>query len=237
MSIPYILPQEFQVRILNLKFLFSFFVISLIFSTIIFSQKASDSDSEAKKILDKLRKEYDSNASMEVHFDMILNLPNQAEEKQKGKVIQAGTKYFVDLDDQAIYCNGEMVWLHLKDNHEVQINDMDSDDENFLTPKEWMTAYEKEDFYYAIVNKNKSNGNHFVEIEFKPLSPRSEYNKMRVRVNTTKNNLDKMDVFSKDGSKYSIIVQNITYNKPYNNSTFSFDPSKFPGIHIEDLRL
>ncbi len=237
MSIAYIIPQEFQVRILNLKFFFSFIVISLVFSTTIFSQKASDSDPEAKKILDKLRKEYDSNASMEVHFDMILNLPNQAEEKQQGKVIQEGIKYFVDLDDQAIYCNGEMVWLHLKDNHEVQINDMESDDENFLTPKEWMTAYEKEDFYYAIVNKNKFNGNQFVEIEFKPLSPRSEYNKMRVRVNTTKNNLDKMDVFSKDGSKYSIIVKSITYNKPYNNSTFTFDSSKFPGIHVEDLRL
>ncbi|HMQ06318.1 MAG TPA: outer membrane lipoprotein carrier protein LolA [Saprospiraceae bacterium] len=226
----------FRIQKIRLALLFPFTIL-FILPLVSHAQKASDSDPEARKILDKLKKEYDTHSSMEVTFEMVIKLNGQAEEKQKGKVIQNGNKYFVDLTDQAIYCNGEIIWLHLKDNHEVQINDMDSDDENFLTPREWITAYEKDDFFYAITNKSKVKNESFTEIEFKPLSNRTEYKKMRIRVNTTKNQMDTMDFFSRDGSQYSLQILGVQFNKKYEPALFTFDPSKFPGIHIEDLRL
>ena len=42
--------------------------------------KAGDNDPEAKKILDKIKKEYDSFKSIAVDFDLILSLPEQDED-------------------------------------------------------------------------------------------------------------------------------------------------------------
>jgi len=43
----------------------------------------------------------------------------------------------VDMTDRAITSNGDIIWLHIKKNNEVQINDADMDDDetNMLSPK------------------------------------------------------------------------------------------------------
>ena len=195
-------------------------------------------DKEAKNILEKLSKEYNSYASMEVTFDLILDLPDQSPETQNGKVIQKGDKYVLDLDDQAIYCDGNYVWLHLKDNEEVQINDIDEDaDDAFLTPKDMMTIYESDDYTYGITGTEKSKGTSITLIEFKPTDPDSEYSKLRLSVDKKANRMTSMKVFSKDGSKYTLVVKDIIKNKDFADAAFVFDPKKFPGIHVEDLRL
>ena len=195
-------------------------------------------DPEARKILEKLSNEYNSYSSMEVTFDLVLDLPDQSPETQKGKVIQKGDKYILDLQDQAIYCDGNYVWLHLKDNEEVQINDLDEDaEDSFLTPKDMMTIYESDDYSYAVNGTEKSGSKTLTLIEFKPNDPDSEYSKLRLSVDKKANKMSQMMVFSKDGSKYTLIVKDILSNKSYADALFVFDPKKFPGIHVEDLRL
>jgi hypothetical protein len=46
-----------------------------------------------------------------------------------------------------------------------------------------------------------------------------------------------MKVFAKDGSRYTLKVNEIKPNKNYGPETFVFDASKYPGIHVEDLRI
>ena len=202
------------------------------------AQNGSLKDPEARKILQKLSKEYDSYTSMEVTFDLILDLPDQQPETQQGKVIQKGDKYLLDLHDQAIYCDGNFVWLHLKDNNEVQINDIDEDaEESFLTPKDMMTIYESEKYEYAITGTEKKGKTSLSLIEFKPLDPDSEYSKLRISVDTRNNKMDQMVVFSKDGSRYTLKIKKVLSDLAYSDTIFKFDKSKFPGIHVEDLRL
>lgn len=204
----------------------------------LYGQQSSDSDPAARKILENLKKEYDTYKSMEIGFDLTLDLPDQATEKQKGFVIQNGEKYKLDLDQQSVYCDGNTVWVHLKDNNEVQINDVEeTEDESFLTPQDMLRIYESEDFYYAVTNNFAKGGKEFNSIEFKPLQPNSEYTKMRILVNTTDNKISTMEIFSRDGSKYTLEVNSMNINKEFPASLFIFQPSKFPGIHIEDLRF
>jgi len=101
---------------------------------------ASDIDPAAKKILDRMKKEYDTYTSMEVEFDLVMDLPGQDAETQKGKVIQQGEMFMVDMTDRAITSNGDIIWLHIKKNNEVQINDADMDDDetNMLSPKDML---------------------------------------------------------------------------------------------------
>lgn len=199
---------------------------------------AQDSDPAAKKILDKLKKEYDTYKSMEVDFDLIMELPGQEAETQKGSVIQQNEMYFMDMKDRAIYSNTEYVWLHIKKNNEVQINDADmGDEENMLSPKDMLKLYESGEFVYAITAEPLLEGKKVTQIEFKPLDRDSEFSKMVLYVGKKSGEMVQMKIFSKDGGRYTLKINDIEANKKYPLGTFTFDESKFPGIHIEDLRI
>lgn len=219
-------------------------IFILLFSLFIsfgFSQtmeSVEDNDPAAKKILDKLKSEYDTYKSMEVNFELTLELPQQESEIQNGIVIQQGGNYKLELDDRAIYSNGEYVWLHIKKNNEVQINDIDMDEEtNMMSPKDMLQLYESGEFVYAITAEPLLDGNKVTQIEFKPLDKDSEFSKMTLFVDKKTQKMAQMKVFSKDGSRYTLKINDITPNKKYSLDTFTFNESKYPGIHIEDLRI
>lgn len=199
---------------------------------------AADNDPKATKILSTIRAEYDSFKSMEADFDLTIELPEQEKEVQKGKVIQQGDKFFLDIDQQAIYNDGNYVWLHVKKNNEVQINDPDmGDDTELLSPTDMLTIYESGDYVYSITDSPVVGGKKMTQIDFKPLDRDSEYFKISLVVDKAQNKMHEMKVFSKDGSRFTLKINNIVTNRQYEPSTFTFDESKWPGIHIEDLRI
>jgi len=219
----------------------SMFVLQILFVGIIFGQNTftskRDSDPKAKVILDKLKKQYDSYKSMEVKFEMEMELPNQPKELQKGTIIQDGIKYQVKMKDQEIYADGKTIWIYLKKNKEVQITDMDDTSSDFLSPKQMMSLYNKGDFAYSIIEERNVNGQQFADIEFKPLTKKTDYTKMRLTVDKKTNKMISLRVFSRDGSRYTLKVSDIIANKKYESGIFTFNPKAAPGVHIEDLRI
>lgn len=197
-----------------------------------------ENDPKAARILDKLSADFESFKSMEVDFNLTIQLPEQPEEVQKGKIIQQGENYVLHIDNQSIYSNGEAIWLHLKRNNEVQINDPDMGEEtDMLSPKDMLRIYESGDFAYFLTESPMVEGKRMNKIEFKPLDSDSEYFKISLLVEKSANKMVEMKVFSKDGSRYILKINNIVPNKDYDPAIFAFDESKFPGIYIEDLRI
>lgn len=195
---------------------------------------ATANDPQAKRILDKLKKDYDSYKSMEVDFTLTIDLPEQSAEVQDGKLGQKGDQFFVKLDDKQIFCNGKTVWLYLPSNNEVQINDADFDqDEASMSPQTMMRIYESDQYYYAITEHSGNT----VSIEFKPNDSESEYSKMRLVVDKVKNQMKSLKIFAKDGSRYTLEMKKLTPNATFSPDAFTFDPSKYTGIYIEDLRI
>ncbi|MGB4960013.1 MAG: outer membrane lipoprotein carrier protein LolA, partial [Saprospiraceae bacterium] len=124
---------------------------------------AKDNDPKAKVILDKLKKQYDTYKSMEVSFEMEIELPGQPKEVQKGTVLQDGIKYQVKTKDQEIYADGKTIWIYLKRNKEVQITDMDeSDASSMMSPKQMMRLYDSGEYVYAILEERSIGGSQYV---------------------------------------------------------------------------
>lgn len=223
------------------KYIFAFLLVAV--SQLSFAQsqmtKASDSDPKAKKILDALKKQYNSYKSLEVNFELEIELPGKGKETQKGKLVKSGKKFMAELPDQDVYCDGKTVWLHLKSNKEVQINNYEEgkSDEIMMSPTDMMKMYESGKYAYAITGSAVENGTNVTLIEFKPLDKKSTYSKMRLAVDTKNNKATSMRVFSKDGSKYTLLVKNILPNKAYTADVFVFNAKKHPGVHVEDLRI
>lgn len=199
--------------------------------------KAEDSDPEATKLLDKLKTKYEALSSMELDVSLILDLPEQAPEVQKGKLIRQGNQYKFDMADNAAYFDGETLWLHLKSMNEVQIMDGDFDTSGIPSPDDILAIYEQGEFVYAITQQFSKAGRRIKKIEFKPLSDNYDYAKLRVSIDIDKTELLMVEAFGKgDGSKYTLSVDRFVANKSYAASTFQFNPLDYPDIYVEDLR-
>ncbi|NJL73815.1 MAG: outer membrane lipoprotein carrier protein LolA [Saprospiraceae bacterium] len=198
--------------------------------------KASDSDPAAKALLQKVRTKYEAYKSVEADFSLTIKIPEQAEEVQKGKLVQQGNQYRLDFTAQSIFFDGVTLWLYLKSLNEVQITDADFEAEGMLSPKDLLTIYEKDDYVYALTSRIQEGGRNLQQIEFKPLQKDFEYNKLRVSVDINTNEVIKIEAFGKDASRYTLKIDKITSNKVFPTSYFKFEPKNYPGVYVEDLR-
>ena len=202
------------------------------------SKSAPIFDPAAKTVLDKISSELESYSSVEMEFDFEISFAGQQPEVQAGLIIQEGEKYFVDMPVQSIYCDGSSLWINLKNNKEVQLNNAEIAAEGgFMDPTALINMYKTGDFEYAISGEVNEEGKTIQQIEFKPIDSASPYSKLRLSIYKGKNEVKRMIVFSKDGSRYTMNIRKITANKTYPASIFVFDKSKHPGVHVEDLRI
>ena len=202
------------------------------------SQSGIGKDPQAKKILDKLKKGYENNKSTEVTFDLVLELPGQKTEKQQGKLIQSGKKFVALMSDQEVYSDGKYVWLYLKSQKEVQINNYDPEmKEDFVSPEQLLRMYENGKYEYSITGEETIGNEKLTLIEFKPVEKNNQYSKIRLAVVKNGDKPNYIKVFSKDGSKYTLVIKSMVHNKTYASDAFVFNAKKYPGVHVEDLRI
>ncbi len=188
----------------------------------------------AKKMMADLTEKLDSYESMRVDFIMEVFVPGESETKEKGYLIQQKDNFVFDLETQTIYSDGTAVWVHIKDDDEVQINDPDfGEDGSLMSPGQIMRLHETEDFVYDIVNEDDKR----VEIEFKPTEDLSDYTKLRLTLDSDKIQLKKIEMFYKDGMRINMNISEFATNKSYTTEIFRFNESDFPGVYVEDLRI
>ena len=225
------------------------FPLGILFAIIVLSQiksqensyaAASDSDPEARALLEKMREKFERYQTLEASFSLTIEVPEQPAEVQEGAMSQKGDKYRVELAEQAIYCDGTTIWVHLKHNNEVQINNVE---ENFeeesasLSPQDLLRVYEREDHVYVLGNAYTEGGIPLQEIDFKPLDRDSEYAKLRLILDQKSYEPKTIKVFNKDGSRYTLQIASFTPNPSISDDNFTFYPERYPDIFIEDLRI
>ncbi len=216
---------------------------ALCFTVLCFAQEntylsAADSDPEAKAVLDKIKAKYESFKTLQASFTLTIEFDGEVQETQEGEIIQKGDKYHLDFESQTVISDGSTVWYHLKNNNEVQINNAeDLEEEGSLSPNSLLRIYEQDDYVYALSGDQKENGHTVQYIDFKPTDKDSEYFKLRLAVDKKTNEIKRIKAFSKDGSRYTLEIQTLKGNGQIDESYFSFDKTKFPGIHVEDLRI
>lgn len=198
---------------------------------------ASQSDPAAKALLDKVQKKYKAYKTMQADFTLTIEIPEEAKEVQKGKFMQSGDKYRLEAESQTMVSDGETLWLHMKNSEEVQINDVEEDEDEILSPSSFLNFYESEEFVYFLVNEFPENGVVVQQIEFKPLDEDSEYHKVRLTLNKKTNEVMRIKAFSKDGSRFSFELGKLIANPTLPEATFKMLKSECPECHWEDNRI
>lgn len=198
----------------------------------------SINDPEAERVIKELRAKYEAYDAIEADFELEIKFGNGKSDLQEGTLIQQGVKFKMNATTQAIYCDGQSVWMHLKESNECQINDFDEDEEvaNF-SPNSVLALYDNGEYEFAITNETVIEGILTQQIEFKPIDDDSEYSKVRMSIDKKKQELRGFELFSKDGTKVSLKIRTIKVDKTYPNNIFVFNKYENPNVHIEDLRI
>lgn len=197
-----------------------------------------EADPEATAILEAVRKKYESFPAVEARFRLAIAIPDEAEQREEGYLAQWGDKYRLELSDQLVISDGQSVWVWLKANEEVQINDADPEEEGEVwTPRDLLRIYESEDFVYVLVGSSREGKRTLQAIEFKPLDRHSEYSKVRLLVDARTHDIVRVITFQKDGTRLTLELLELTPHAALDEQLFRFDKSLCPTCHYEDLRL
>ncbi|THH39331.1 LolA family protein [Neolewinella litorea] len=227
---------------------FSSFLLSLallLFGTSVAAQanhytNASQSDKEAKRILESIRQKYDGYATLTADFRLELAFPNQPVEVQRGSLSRKGDLVRFKLGSQEGIINKDAAYFILHNSKEVQINDLPQPGETtgMLTPQNLFNFYEGEEYVLSLQGEETVDGRKLQIIEMKPVDRNaSDFTKLRLMADQQRKEIMSVKAFSRDGSSYTFFLDNTRGNTALADNNFTFDKSQFPGYHVEDLRF
>ena len=193
----------------------------------------------ARKDLLALRQKYTDAGTIDAQVTLEIKMPEAPAEVQKGRIVQQGEKFYVKFGGQEVTSDGKTTWLYLPDNKEVQVYDSKeaATPGGFTRPQDILDLYDSGAFDYAIVGTTKVNGKDMKQIEFKPLDRKSEYTKLRLTYDAPKREIYSMQIFNRDGSRFTLTMTSIKMGASVPASMFVFDASSRPGVRVEDMRL
>ena len=199
--------------------------------------KNEDSDPKAIAIIEDVKKDFESHTAHKFDFSLDIEYPGHEGEKMEGYLIQSGEKFVLDLDTRKIISDNESVWVYLKERNEVQINDADFDETELMKPSDLFKLYNSGDFVFALSFVGQENGQTVNQIECKPLDSDSEYSKLRITLSERDNDLKRMKIFFKDGSRMTMSINDHEAGYATSDGTFGFKKSEYKDVVVEDLRF
>ena len=219
------------------RFNLLFLSVAIIASSL-HAQRERNPDPRATKVLQALEKKMGMYADVTYQFDLKIEMPETEPVMRKGTFYSQGMRYKLEMGNYIFVTNGQSQWVIDKDASEVQIHDYQTLDQNDLThPQSLLAIHNNPDFDYQLVYEGRDQHKNVQKIEFKPLERSSEYAKARLTLNKDQGIIDMIEVFVKDGSRYTLNILKTSGDQNLTSTQFEVDQDDFPDYHIEDLRL
>jgi len=206
-------------------------VVLLVFVKIAFAQY----DPKALQILDAMSTRYKSIPAFEANISYTLtNETEKINEEFKGKITVKGDKFRLVLPEQEVINNGTTLWTYLPEAKEVNIDNYDpSSDE--VNPSKIYDIYKK-GFKYLYLEDKTESGVLCEVIDLVPEKKDAQYFKIRMNIVKKDKSIQSWTMFDKGGNKYKYSITKFTPNSTIPDSFFTFDPKKYPGVEVIDLR-
>jgi len=209
-----------------------FFVLFLAFlATTTFAQY----DARALEILEAMSKRYKTFTSFEANItSSMTNETEGIKEEFKGKISVKADKFRLVMDDQEIINNGTTVWTYLPAAKEVNIDNYDPDADE-INPSKIYDLYKK-GFKYMYLEDQTENGVLCDVVDLVPEKKDAQYFKIRMNIGKKDNSIQSWTMFDRSGNRYKYSITKFVPNVAIADALFTFDPKKYPGVEIIDLR-
>lgn len=205
------------------------------FSVATFAQ--TNNEKKAQKILNKVSKSYKSLKSLKASFEIQLSEPGaKSVSSQKGTLYLKGDKFKVEMPGQEIISDGKTQWFYTKDVNEVQITDYKPND-NEISPTNIFTIYDR-GFKYQWVEEKNENGQMVDVVELVPKAgqDKKDFTKIKLSIDKMAKQILSSEIIYRSGRKVRYFINQQVPNINLADTFFNFEPIKYRGIEIVELR-
>jgi len=209
------------------------FTAFLIFISILSQNSMAQNEQQATAILDKFADKAMKAPSVTMKFKLITkNLTDNTTDTLAGSVILSKDKYVLTLPDNTVWFNGETSWSYLPAEQEVTIAKAAKKDNTFQSrPSLIFTMYKKD--YKSRLIEEKSDS---YIIDLYPEDIKSEILRLRLSIGKSLLNLITLEYKRKDGIINTLIVNEYDLKVKPDANTFIFQPEKYKGVEVIDMR-
>jgi outer membrane lipoprotein carrier protein len=192
-------------------------------------------DPKALEILDAMSKKYKSIPAFEANFSYVLtNETDKINEEFKGKMVVKGEKFRLVLPEQEVINNGVTVWTYLPEAKEVNIDNADPANDE-VNPSKFYDIYHKGYKYLYLGEKTESN----VPCDMVDLVPEkkdAQIFKITMVIAKKDRSVHNFTIFERTGNRFKYTITKFTPNAKIEDNYFTFDPKKYPGVEVVELR-
>jgi len=213
-----------------------FFLISVlsVFTMAVFAQQ----DAKAKEILEKVTKTTQGLLALEAKFSFEMNNTDQKiHEKSNGSIILKNKKYKLNIPQMGleVTCDGQTIWTYMLKSNEVTIATLDDETDDLMDPSKIFTIYER-GFNYKFISESVEGGIPVYNIDLTPQKPDGDIQKIKIMIDKQKMLIRGANMSGKEGNTYNVSVSELKTDGVYKDSDFVFDPKKYKGIEVVDMR-
>lgn len=193
----------------------------------------------SKEILDKLSAKAKTFKTITSDFSSTLNNPKAGVNKtNNGSVKIKGSKYYVNMGDFQIWCDGKTVWNYNKSDNSVTIDNLSDVKDGGFDPSAMFTLWEK-DFSHEMKNANAVlDGVPCYEINMYPFSPKGKsFHTIVMYIDKAKMEVRQVVVKTRENATITYKIKNFKTTTELPDAEFTFSKSRFPGVEEVDNRL
>jgi outer membrane lipoprotein-sorting protein len=117
----------------------------------------------------------------------------------------------------------------------VQVTDLDKGSGS-ITPQKLFTDFYDKDFLYKLNEERKVGAKTIQSVELTPIDKTRPFFKVVVDIDKAARNIVSTRVFEKSGNRFTYSVGTLKTGAAIPDATFVFDPKKYPGVEVIDLR-
>lgn len=199
-------------------------------------QANAQKDPKAKTVLDAMSQKFQKMNGFTASFDYTFQDATGVGDVQSGEIAVKGEQYRLKLPDQEIYNDGKTVWTFIQsDNYmEVTINDA-REMEGELTPSTIYRLYQS-GYGYALIDEKQYQGKTAQVIELIAEKKNAPFEEVKLMVDKNSQDLLGWEMADGQGGVFIYTFKNLKTNANLPSSHFVFDPKKYPGVEVIDLR-
>lgn len=191
-------------------------------------------DPKALETLDAMSKRYQAIPAFEANISYTLtNEVEKINEEFKGKITVKGNKFRLVLPEQEVINNGVLVWTYLPEAKEVNVDKADNESDD-INPSRIYDIYKK-GFKYLYLADKTEGGTVYEEIDLVPENKNAQYFKIKMMINKKDKSIQSWTMFDKSGNRYKYTITKFTPGVKVDDSFFTFDPKKYPGVEVIEL--
>lgn len=186
-------------------------------------------DSTAPLHLDRLAEKVKSSKGISIQFDIKMQELGKDDvlDSDKGELLLKADAYVLSFNGTRTYCDGESQWIHLEDEQEVTVQELDEEE---ITAASIFSQY-KEGFRFRTLKEDDRSA----VIELMPTDKSSPYLRITMNIDTQHNKLKAFVIQSRNAMLTEITVTSWE-EELLNASDFVFNEEQHPQVEVIDLR-